>query len=101
VIKKLGRKIGKYTMRILIGLDQLGNTVLGGAPDETISARVGRNKETNPIAGVTAKVLDFIDPGHTDDAIRHERQGKHQDKAYEDVYDEEDYGFTLTKKDCE
>ena len=30
-------------MGVLVGLDQLGNAVCAGNPDETISSRVGRN----------------------------------------------------------
>lgn len=30
-------------MRVLVSIDQLGNTLTGGKPDETISSRVGRN----------------------------------------------------------
>ena len=33
----------KYLKNILISLDQLTNTLLFGAPDETISSRLGRN----------------------------------------------------------
>ena len=33
----------KYLFNILVSLDQLGNTLTGGAPDETISSRLGRN----------------------------------------------------------
>jgi hypothetical protein len=33
----------KYIHNILISLDQLVNTLLGGDPDETISSRVGKN----------------------------------------------------------
>lgn len=32
-----------YIVRLLIALDQLGNAVLLGNPDETISSRVGRH----------------------------------------------------------
>lgn len=31
-----------YLKRVLLGFDQLGNTILGGHEDETISSRVGR-----------------------------------------------------------
>ncbi len=31
-----------YLLNVIIGLDQLGNTLTGGNPDETISSRVGR-----------------------------------------------------------
>lgn len=33
----------KYLKNILIGIDQLINSICGGDPDETISARLGRN----------------------------------------------------------
>jgi hypothetical protein len=33
----------KYIYNILISLDQLGNTILFGDPDETISSRLGKN----------------------------------------------------------
>jgi hypothetical protein len=33
----------KYLKNILISLDQLVNAILGGDPDMTISARIGRN----------------------------------------------------------
>ena len=32
-----------WIRKILIGLDQLGNSLARGNPDETISSRVGRN----------------------------------------------------------
>ena len=32
----------RYLFNVLIGLDQFGNTLAGGNPDETISSRVGR-----------------------------------------------------------
>lgn len=32
-----------YVQRLLIALDELGNTALDGDPTETISSRVGRN----------------------------------------------------------
>lgn len=35
--------LSAYLLRILVSIDQLGNTVCDGNPDETISSRVGRN----------------------------------------------------------
>lgn len=32
----------RYLLNILIGIDQLANTILAGNPDETISSAVGR-----------------------------------------------------------
>lgn len=75
--------IGKYILNVLIGLDQLGNAVSGGDPDETISSRLGRMKVAHggtipwrfPLAKVIDHVLDDIDPGHCQDAIE-EEEGK-------------------------
>lgn len=95
------KKFFKYFVDVLLGVDQFANTLLGGAPDETISARVGRNRDHNPIAHITAAVLDTIEPDHTANAIRHERDGSQQADAYKDIYDHHDYGFTVTSKDCD
>jgi len=40
-------KIGRYFLNIALGVDQLGNTLWGGSPDETISSRLGRIKNAN------------------------------------------------------
>ena len=51
----------RYLWNVLLSLDQLGNSLLGGDPDETISSRVGRikrkltrgpNKHDSPIESV-------------------------------------------------
>ncbi|WP_412470543.1 MULTISPECIES: hypothetical protein [unclassified Halobacteriovorax] len=58
----------RYGWNVLISLDQLGNTILGGDPDETISSRAGKNRHRwhwNALA----TVLDWIDPNHTEKAI--------------------------------
>jgi hypothetical protein len=70
-------KIGRWAMNILLSLDQLGNSVLGGDPDETISSRLGRIKLkwggaipwTRPVAKITDWLLDRIDKNHSIDAI--------------------------------
>ncbi|MBL4875767.1 MAG: hypothetical protein JKY10_04645 [Cohaesibacteraceae bacterium] len=52
-----------YFLNILIALDQLLNTVLGGDPDETISSRCSKNRHKwywKPLACI----LEKIDPGH-------------------------------------
>jgi len=36
------RLLRRYALNVLIGLDQLANAVLGGAPDETISSALGK-----------------------------------------------------------
>jgi len=66
-----------WFINVLLGLDQLGNAFLCGNPDETISSRLGRYKQacggvipwSSPVARVVQESLDFIDPGHCEDAI--------------------------------
>lgn len=74
--------IGRYFLRVLLGIDQLGNTLLGGAPDETISARSGRLQKTNRLAKALCGALDVVDDEHCEDAIVHEQEQRHQDKFY-------------------
>lgn len=79
-MKKTLRTVGRWTMNVLISLDQLGNSILGGDPDETISSRLGRIKtkwggeipSTRPVAKVTDWFLDRIDKNHSVDAIEHD-----------------------------
>jgi len=78
----------KYITKVLLGLDQFANTVIGGAPDETISARAGRLRKRF-FWKQLAWTLDHIQPNHTEQAICHERDGSQQDPFYEDVYDDE------------
>ena len=69
--------MGKWLLNILISIDQLGNTILGGDPDETISSRLGKLKVkysgTIPWRRPIAKIIDWglnkIDPHHSIDAI--------------------------------
>lgn len=51
----------QYLLNILISIDQLGNTLLGGSPDETISARLWREYPNS----ILRKVVDaFFGKGH-------------------------------------
>jgi hypothetical protein len=65
-------------MNVLIALDQFGNALLGGAPDETISSRAGRAR---PLGRRWARwlcwALDKIDSGHCKDATAAEERGNH------------------------
>lgn len=56
-----------YTLRVLIGLDQFVNTVLGGYPNETLSARAWRRGELekNPHWKRFQRAIDVaFDPLH-------------------------------------
>ena len=37
------RIVGRYIVNLLLAVDQLVSTVLGGHPDETLSSRLGRS----------------------------------------------------------
>lgn len=58
-----------YWLKVLIGLDQFSNTLLGGWPDETLSARAGRNAGKHWYWKMLASVLNRIQPDHTKMAI--------------------------------
>jgi hypothetical protein len=63
-------QIGKYLFRILVSIDQLGNTILGGDEDETLSSRFGKAKRQGKWWGqFNCWWLDKLDPGHCEDAI--------------------------------
>ncbi len=77
-MRKVLRVVGKYIFNILVAIDQLGNALLAGDPDETISSRVGKRV----VAGTAtlpeiylAGVLDWLDPNHVVDAIERD-EGK-------------------------
>ena len=69
--------MGKWILNVLIGIDQLGNAIAGGDPDETISSRLGKMKLRyggtipwrRPLSKIVDWGLDKIDPNHSIDAI--------------------------------
>ena len=75
--------IGKWILNVLIGIDQLGNAILAGDPDETISSRLGKMKLKHggvipwyrPLSKIVDYGLDKIDSKHSIDAIE-EDEGK-------------------------
>lgn len=60
--------IRRYIMNLLIAVDQLGNAILGGDPDETISSRAAKNMHRRGWRQL-GLLLEAIDPGHLKDAI--------------------------------
>jgi hypothetical protein len=68
-------------MNILLSADQLGNSLCGGDPDETISSRLARIRDKysgqipwkRPVARLTADALERIDHGHLDSALEADR----------------------------
>lgn len=64
--------VKRYIWNLLISIDQLANTLLGGFPDETISSRMGkkiRDNEACPVCIFLCKLLNIIDPGHCEKSI--------------------------------
>ena len=72
----------KWLWNILVSLDQLGNVILGGSPDETISARAGRYQGKVWAWTGLAWILNKLDPGHTKDAIKSEQERAHFPPVY-------------------
>lgn len=55
----------KYLHNVLVGLDQFCNTLLGGHPDETMSARSGRAADAGKPLGIAMKkILNTIQHDH-------------------------------------
>lgn len=77
-------KVGRYFLNIALGLDQLGNTLWGGSPDETISSRLGRiekhygGRDKIPWYRCGARflnwALDKIQKDHCENAIEHDEE---------------------------
>lgn len=61
----------KYIWNVLISIDQLGNTILGGYPDETISSRMGKRVRLGncPFCTFICKVLHVFDKDHCEKSI--------------------------------
>ena len=58
-------KIARYFLNWLILLDEAGNTLFGGSPNETISERAAKARAAGREWGcVLCALLDRINPGH-------------------------------------
>lgn len=70
-----------YLLNLAIGLDQLVNAVLGGAPDETLSSRAWRAEQSgHRYWGWTRRAIDalfFWQPHHCRLAYEAELQRRH------------------------
>lgn len=55
----------RYAWNVLIAVDQLGNALLAGDPDETISSRAAKAAAAGRRWGcVLCRLLDTLDRGH-------------------------------------
>ena len=70
------RWLGKGAFNVLVALDQLGNTIVGGDPDETISSRAGKLNGKRLWATNLCRFLNWLDPGHCTSAIEPDEGGK-------------------------
>lgn len=63
-----------YFTGILIAIDQLINAILGGPPDETISARAWRNRSTllGKYLVVLIDKIFWFDPSHCETSFESE-----------------------------
>jgi hypothetical protein len=64
------KPIYRYLLNWLILLDQAGNTLAGGSPNETISERAAKARNAGRKWGcVLCRILGWINPGHCDTAL--------------------------------
>lgn len=60
----------KWIFNILVGIDQLGNALTGGDPDETISSRSAKGELKGKWWGrAMCRFLNVFDPGHCPKSI--------------------------------
>lgn len=66
----------RYLWNLLISLDQLANTVMGGSPDETISSRAGKAmREGRRWGCILCQLLNWIEPDHCAKSIEPDEGG--------------------------
>ena len=60
-----------YFWNVLVSVDQLGNTLLGGDPDETLSSRMGKDIKANKckICRLVCFLLGKIQTDHCNRSI--------------------------------
>lgn len=70
--------VKRWAGGVLIGIDQLANTVVGGLPDETLSSRFGRmvkDGRKSRTGSIACAVLDAIDGDHCSSSIEEAGDG--------------------------
>lgn len=58
-----------YLRNVLVGIDQMLNAIFGGDPDETMSSRVCRYKDSNKAAYLVYRILNWIQPRHCEESL--------------------------------
>ena len=69
----------RWLWNMLVSLDQLGNTLIGGWPDETVSSRAARSYRAGRRFGrFMCWWLNKLEPNHCEKAIESELEDKQQ-----------------------
>jgi hypothetical protein len=75
----------RWFFNVLIAIDQLINTLVGGEPDETLSSAAFRMHEQGKFWGWTMHLINglFFDSAHCANAYLSERNRKHLAKDFQ------------------
>ena len=89
LVNQILANIKLYFFRVAIAVDQLGNALLNGEPDETLSSRAYRADQDNKILGkIFRPIIDFIfkhvfnDPDHCYQSYLSETEQKQLPKNF-------------------
>lgn len=64
------KRLSRWFWNVLIAIDQLGNALIGGDPDETISSRLGKCSRAGCRAcRLVCRALSWLDPRPGDHCI--------------------------------
>ncbi len=63
--------IPQNVLDALYNLDRAVASLAGAPPQETISSEAGRHQDDSEAAAVLCRLLNWIDPGHCDHALKH------------------------------
>ena len=81
----------RWGLNLWVAVDQLGNAIIGGAPDETISGRMGRaivekrKGFSGWISRTMCKGLNVVDKNHCVDTYEYEKSlGLHRPESLDD-----------------
>lgn len=61
--------VSSYIWNLLISIDQLANTLLGGFPDETLSSRMGKRVNDCVVCKYMCKFLNLFEKDHCEKSI--------------------------------
>jgi hypothetical protein len=78
----------QYLLNVAIALDQLGNALRGGSPDETLSAAAWRTEQEGHILGrIFRPLIDLLarpwERDHCRKSFESERDGRHLPNEYQ------------------